>query len=319
MLTTIFIGYGVIKNKQLQGDWLSTNLYVQFGEGFEAKLAFYSGIFATETGRTSGHREYRDAGTGTMLLSYCVSEKIWTFSETEDSCDYFAKSDSTRSYDVTSIPDYQWVIKDDVSSRFAPFDSFTLISRDCDEDTCNGECGDDGLCQCPPDRFGVDCEYDDVCPSLSMSGSGVVFPTDPNGGAVQSTDYHLFRDPETGHPVSVYNMPVFYSNASFPANFIFFGGRRWILSGESEFISEAMTGSNATFPQETANYLQDKAFHGHFGDQSLSPYFFSEPVDFQSPDFRPSPAGLGWVSVVASTNVTSAGYSIGAVLECHVE
>ena len=99
-LAGLFTGYGIIKEKQLNGQFLQTNVYVQFGDEYRPNLSYYSGVFQSTLERTSSRRKYRDTATGTILLGYCSVEGVWTFSweEDDDSCNYFAASAKTRSF-----------------------------------------------------------------------------------------------------------------------------------------------------------------------------------------------------------------------------
>ena len=320
VLIGLFAGYGFLKRRQLNGYWMHTYLYVQFGEGFDPTLTYYSGIFASETNRTSGHRKYYDTHTNTILLSYCDSQLAWTFSKTEDPCDFFAQSAPTGTFDVTSILDNQWLVRDTVSGRFVPFDSFTLIGRDCDPNAgiCKGTCLE-GLCHCPPGTFGHDCEFQDICPELSMDGASTPFPIDPNGWTVQSHGYEIFRDPDTDYPLSIFNFPVFYTYGVFPANYIFFAGRRWVLGGEALLVA-AELGIEAAYSGEnyaniTAHALKNLRYTNDA--EANIPFFFSDEVDFHTPDFKPSPAGLSWYSIVLNDqDIAIPGNAIETVLEC---
>lgn len=120
----------------------------------------------------------------------------------------------------------------------------------------------DGLCRCRHDTFGYRCEFNstDVCLELATEGQTSPFPMDPFNWAVRSTKYTIFIDPETGHPLSNRNMPIFYTYDSAPANFIFFSGRRWILAGERPIV-EAILGeeqaySGHNFPNVTAQVFK---------------------------------------------------------------
>ncbi|CAB9503754.1 EGF-like domain [Seminavis robusta] len=318
-LVLLYSMYGAIKYRQLQGWYLQTYIYVQFGDAHYEELSYYSGIFTSGHGRTASHRQYRDMATNSTLLAYCKDDEAWTFSRNDDPCDFFAISPRTISYDVTSIPDNQWLVKDSLS-RLMPFDSFTLVGRDCDPEACQGECTDD-VCHCAPDRFGLDCEFSNVCPELLVMSEP--FPSMRDGWAV-SEHFELFRDNTTGEPIRVYGMPVFYSNKTFPANVIFFGGRRWVMTEEATLLGRQrqeyydMADSGAFFPQQTAMHLQNESFHGYH-DNSHHVIFLSDTVTYQT--MRPTPAGLGWYGTVlqkadGGRPIVSKGHKIDAVLAC---
>lgn len=315
---SLAVGYGWLKSMQLNGRYLQSILYVQFGDSHDPKIPYYSGLMSSENTRTPGYREYRDVGTQNILLAYCHKENTWTFSDTGDPCKFFAQSPRTRSYDVTSISSSQWVIKDPLS-RLAPFESFTLLGRDCDAQICDGVC-EDGMCVCPRDKFGMDCEFTDVCPELNINEQFDPFPKGRDNWAV-SLNFPQLLDASTRDPIRVYNMPVYYAKSTFPANIIFFAGHRWILTselelfGEDPFLEQTLyanttnTTAELYLQNKTADFLKSRAFHAHH-KASYIPYFLSEPVDFQSPDFRPTPSGLWWSDVVV-LNETDRSFSIG--------
>lgn len=295
-LLGIFLGYAWLKTLQLDGYYLQSVLYVQFGDGYNPKIPFYSGFLSSGTARTRGHRKYRDTETQEILLAYCIEEKAWTFSVVNDPCKYFAKSYKTRSYDVTSIPDPEWQILDSYN-RLQPFQSFSLVGRDCDPDNCRGECVEQ-LCVCPKNHFGTDCEFTNVCPEVVVNGAFQPFPS-VNINSI-SDEFHLLYNTGTGNSVRVYNMPVYYSNKTNPANIIFFGGRRWVLTDEDGLFNltraRLENPLQKYFPKKTVEVFESGFFHGHF-QANYTPLFLSDPVDFETPAFQPTPIGLGWSTV----------------------
>ena len=124
----------------------------------------------------------------------------------------------------------------------------------------------EGLCICPHDRFGTDCEFTNVCPKLALNGKFNPFPSLKLYAI--SDEFHMLQSTVTGHFVRVYNMPVYYSNKTHPANIIFFGGCRWTLTDETGLfnLTSAMTEnpSQKYFPQRTAAVLESRFFHGHY-------------------------------------------------------
>lgn len=328
-LAMVFAGYAVIKHDQLRGNQLHSVLYVQFGDTYDSRISYYSGLFKAEYTYTAGHRRYTDIATNQVSLGYCSNEGAWAFTDhPEDPCNplyIFAKSETTKSFDVTSIPDYQWLIKDNSTDRFTLFGTFELVGRDCDSSLCQGECGEDGFCYCDDNRFGLDCEFEDVCQKLAISAIGGPFPPDPYGWAT-SQSYELFKDPDTGKPVRAYNMPVFYSNSTIPANFIFFGGLRWVLTSEGYLNGNNQTGytlaySGGSNPDEIADYLNSDTFHGHHEMEHI-PIFMSDRMDFESTGFQPTPAGLEWyIANPVGENEThlATSYAVGDPINVFLE
>lgn len=233
-LAGLFTGYGILKARQLNGYYLPTNIYVQFGDAYNHKIAYYSGILSSTSGTTVGYREYRDVGTKTILLAYCTKKKAWTFSDKGDSCDFFAKSPETLSYDVTTISNSDWQVRD-AFKQLQPFDKFSLVARDCVSSCKSKNCTDDGFCVCARDQFGMDCEFTDICLELSTDLRFAAFPGTAGGEKkveyyntnfdddgyrhylwahvgnekhAVSNQYEALADPTTGGYVKVYNMPV---------------------------------------------------------------------------------------------------------------
>jgi hypothetical protein len=195
VLGGLFTGYGILKKRQLEGFYLPTNIYgkstticisllkvsltvlnpVQFGDEYNPKIPFYSGILTSGKKRTADYRQYRDIGTRDVLLAYCNKEQAWTFSDNNDPCDFFAKSRTTETYDVSNIASSEWSVLDSID-RLQPFGSFSLVERDCDRDICQGTCGADGLCECTHDEFGMDCEFMNVCQDIGIDFRLGAFP-----------------------------------------------------------------------------------------------------------------------------------------------
>lgn len=167
------------------------------------------------------------------------------------------------------------------------------------------------MCLCPKDRFGFDCEFSDICPSLVVNTDFGAFQS---SNSTFGTQFDLFHNPETGYPVRVYDMPVYYSKSTFPANIIFFAGQRWVLTDELllNMTQTEMLSSGIYFPQETANALEHPSFHGHF-QANYAPFFMSDAVEFQTPSFQATPSGLGWSSTAA---LVERGTPIDTVLVC---
>ena len=122
------------------------------------------------------------------------------------------------------------------SSLTQPFESFSLVDRDCNPDTCQGKC-EEGLCVCSHDQFGMDCEFQlgsSVCQSLAVDPT--LFPFPPIDLMLEGIltsfavgqKFHILQHPTTGKYAKVYDMPVYYSNETYPADILFFGGRRWV-------------------------------------------------------------------------------------------
>lgn len=325
-LTGLFLGYWIIKSRQLNGYYLPTYIYVQFGDAYNPKIPYYSGIMTSGNLRTTRHREYRDMSTGNILLAYCHDKKAWTFSQENDACAFFAKSYQTETFDVTTIHDSQWEVLDSIQ-RSQPFDSFSLVSRDCDPSSCQGSCVD-GLCGCPHDSFGMDCEFSNVCPKIFVDERFDLFPQaylkDRNGrseATAISNEFALLQNGVSKEYVRVYNMPVYYSNKTYPANIIFFGGRRWVLTTEWDLFSlteEKKENPTKWFFKETTVATLENKFHADH-QAMYTPIFISDPVDFETPDFKPTPIGLRWWTVLKD-NHTQEQYApdvqLDVILDC---
>lgn len=296
-LLGIYTGYGILKRRQLQGYYLQSHIYVQFGDAHDPTIPYYSGIFASKDGYSQNHRIYHDVETNTMSLAYCNNEGSWTFSKESDPCQFFAKSVSTGTFDVTSIPDSDWKVID-ANNKLQPFDTFSLVGRDCDPDSCKGNCVE-GLCECPHNLFGIDCEFSNVCPELITDKRFTPFPvlSHSQWAGDVSHDFELLK--VGGEYVKVYNMPVYYSSRTYPANVIFFSGGRWVLTSELDLFdldqAKRNNPSRHFFPELTAETLEND-FHGHH-QANYTPFMLSDPVGFDTTDFRPTPAGLAWWTV----------------------
>ena len=117
-------------------------------------------------------------------------------------------------------------------------------------------------------------------------------------------------------------MPVYYSSKTYPANIIFFGGRRWVLTSEGSLFNLTQVRkehpSRRFFPELTVATLE-REFHGYH--QALyTPFFISDPVDFETPDFQATPIGLGWSTVQqigGDNRYFGPDIALKTVLTCH--
>jgi hypothetical protein len=324
----LFAGYGVLKSRQLQGYYLPNYVYAQFGDGSDFKIPYFSGVLTADNMRTGKHREYRDLGTANILLAYCEEERAWTFSLTNSPCEnYFAKSPETETYDVTSIPTTEWEVVNTIN-RLEPFDTFSLVAIDCDPAICQGTC-QKGLCVCPPDAFGLDCGFKNVCPEMKVDLRTSPFPVRTFNQSADddlsissyrnfpiSQQFEVLRNESTGEYARAYNMPVYYSNKTYPANIILFGGLRWILTSELDLINltqaQLENPGRRFFPEKTMDVLNN-GFHAYYRARYTA-FFLSDKMDFSTPDFSSTPVGLRWWSV-AVMNATERHYVPSAPLD----
>ena len=120
-------------------------------------------------------------------------------------------------------------------------------------------------------------------------------------------------------------MPVYYSNATFPANILFYGGRRWIITSEwdlfnfTEAEQEAGRNNPSKFFLEKTVATLEGEFHGYH-QAHYTPFFISDPVDFETPDFQATPIGLGWWTVQQideENRYFGPDIALTSVLTCH--
>ena len=145
----------------------------------------------------------------------------------------------------------------------------------------------------------MNCEFTNVCQVLKIDQRLLPFPSMSLGSqkfAISDT-FGLLQNPATQEYVRSYDMPVYYSNKTYPANIIFYGGRRWILTTEWDFFQNSTPGasqnSSTKFFLEKTVAAIESGFHGYHQAQ-YTPLFISDPVDFETPDFQATPIGLGW-------------------------
>lgn len=351
-LAGLFTAYGVIKRRQLRGDYLPTHVYIQFGVAHNAELSMHSGLFVADHLVTTSYRSYTNERK-MLRLGYCEEHEAWVFNWVSNYKDgifdctinIFAMSSRTTSYDVASILPSEWSVKDE-SSNFVPFESISLISRDCNEDSdCEHGLCKSGMCVCGNDSFGIECTehlenilmlctsivtdeespgfqpidiipfYDrgycgDFC--FSMLKHSIPDGSEPkcdgcNGGAdvfnasVVSDTFHILWDAETMDYANSYEMPVYYSNKTYPANVLFFSGRHWILSSEWGLLNlpyhRDRDSGQAYFPELTSRVLSGRDL-GWGQSLNFSVLFLSDPVDFGTSEYKKmSPQGLGWWNV----------------------
>lgn len=114
---------------------------MQFGDKVRSFLGFFSGKYeVVEDALISDRAVYMQRGVAQAIIAFCSKERAWTFTflkardsdQALDPCvNWQAKSPPTDSYDVTSLPSFEWSIraKDD-SSDTVLFEHFILSCGD---------------------------------------------------------------------------------------------------------------------------------------------------------------------------------------------
>jgi hypothetical protein len=88
---------------------------------------------------------------------------------------------------------------------------------------------------------------------------------------------------------------------------------KWTHDAEGFWTPENNNNPDQMFYPELTAKKFDSNFHAYY-NASYIPHFLSDPVDYETPDFQPTPVGLGWWMVGVS-NLTSRSFGIESPLE----
>lgn len=305
IVCALMIGYGCVVTSQRSGKFLSQSLRVQFGDDYAPFLPLFSGVYLqTKDDVVDGRVVYLEREGGLGMFMYCEKERAWIFNiGSLDSCDWLVKSPETHSFDNTSTPPSEWVVKTHAlsgePSKAMPIPIFFLSSNDCSRDSTlcvSGTC-QDNQCVCDKGRFGIRCEFNYPCPHLQIDFRTPPFPMDFGQLASQ---YDLLLNAQN-RPVQVYDKPVYvfeHLDAGF-FDVILFQGRRWVLTN-TDLLNVTTPGKRKS-SMELAEYLSEE-YVGTY-TRTVS-YFISDAMDIETSSDSYTPVGLRWYRI--KTNLDEA-------------
>lgn len=287
--------YIIIVTRQYNGFLLCQTLFVQMSDTYIPEIALYSSsLFDTKGFQQQYRKDARPVYLNTnetIELSYCDNGNAWVFAKTTstDRCsDYLARSSETKTYDVTEVASLPWFTKSNMV-----IDWLFLSCHDCGEniDTCPiefGQCMDNNnRCYCNPGRVGLNCEYDSsICDNIIQSGNGVSrnYTSPPN--------------------MEVANKQVFFTNDF--QSLILYSGRRWIMYGlspESSTIDVPKMEMLMTYFAANGTKLENEPVLDQLQIWGYQPYYFSSPMDYQTPTDSSEPIGVHWFQAKQDVSV----------------
>ena len=306
MATSIYTGYGVLTYRQMNGSFLCNRVLLQFGDDFGTTFAAFSGVYVQTNGlinqRVSYVEENRKHSRGQIgSIGYCRKEQVWTLyvNGADDPCSWLARSSVTNTFDVTTTTSSNWLTRNEETEQTLEYTSFYLACTDCNLDLCHpnhGTCNGN-VCVCDPGRYGVNCEFQNPCPVITLDFRTNSFPLLANGLVDPPTTYALLQN-DNGVALS-YGKPVYVSDESFFGHFyaLLFTGRRYALIMYPEK-------SRTTNTSALADLLQSSSgpYHSFFDSPAALQrknytYWFaylSDPMDVGTSSDALTPEGLGW-------------------------
>lgn len=307
----LLIFYGVLAHQQRSGKFLCQNILVQMSDEHLPILPAFSGVYSQSGNLINNRVTYVGRkGNRRAMFAYCESIDAWTFTfalpneeGSLDPCKWYARSEETRTYDITET--LVWLTLNEDRSESLTLVAFYMACNDCDGGggPCSSSYGECVLnrCICNKGRFGLNCEFEDPCPYLSEDQRLEPVPI-RTFWDIDSSGFELLRLPED-RLVTVYHRPVYVTEYSSGTKsglaVLLYTGRRWVLT-EKHFFSklsgletsgDVVTGDNVT-REQLAEYL-DTEFHGFYS----SPYFplyISSKADIKTPTDTVSPVNLNW-------------------------
>ena len=303
-VTLIMLSMNIfIQIRQETGYYFTHSIDFYVGDEISLFPAYYNGEYISSKkfvdGRPFYYQEkcsYNAIETGCCcpLIRYCKKTKrwVWTYNDTEqkssvslgskcDNIDISIQSTETNSYDILDVT-LQWSSWSNAQSIF--LNEKTLVIKDNECQTKDNEhwtkdkgCNWEGICElkrcdCDDDFIGKHCEYRRSCKVLQIDGRD-------NGFKDYSPQYNLLVD-NKNDSVTYNDRPIyFYEYTSNSFDLMFFGGSRWYLTYNENFVYEQLK------TERDLIYFFNLTFSG---DYEYEFDFISQQ------DFGYSPQGLTW-------------------------
>jgi hypothetical protein len=324
MFIGLYIPYGIITSWKNSGRFMCGTLYVQFGDAYGPEWPYFSGLYQSlgnsRADRADGRIVYVDSTTRQEIqLAYCPSVPAWTFSNRtavgDDYCDYMIRSTETTTFNVLEVASGTWYAGTS-SIGDVPMDWFSMVCADCNEDFCNPNTGQcvDNTCECHDGFMGLTCEFEvPHCKFLGLDlRSKASLPSLPFAALFAEKEYVKLED-DFGLADTFYEKPIY---ASFTPEgnldtFVIFSGRRWVIMGTPQ--EEVANITFDTFFQnlktnDVTNQPLENLLNVTRTFTSLTPFFFSSPVDYQTERHQVDPTQVEWVLAKADESLPLLGF-----------
>lgn len=304
----LITGFGFVLNKQQTGYYACKNIFIQFSDDTSPSASLISGEFLISNEKIAGRSlTYVEEEHGSVLTICDGNNGAWTFAiKGKDPCeDYVAISEKSWEYDVTKTTGWK-------SSSSTPFPNFHLDCNDCssgDKGTCPEEKGKcvDNLCICEEGFYGVNCMFSGPpCEHLTLEqtrGKDWWFPESEAGTSAFTTEFFLLKD-EDESTVESYGLPVYHYDLdstewSGPVSeILLFLGRRWYITDTNKIVSD---NSLTPYNKSTLIDFLRNEFSLDIMFEKMTTIFASDPMDYGTPSYGPSPVGLKWYPLSKKT------------------
>lgn len=302
----LICGWAVIIINQRNGKYSCQTIFVQFGDEAFPSLGAFSGLYKIDASAGGGPFTNMDEGfvryylesTTTqdeeVFFAHCTGKYAWTFSfstianNNPDPCgEWSATSSQTKSYDILTTADSDWLASRIRDKREVLLEHFSLSCYDCTDDFCGerGQC-DENSCKCDPGWFGLRCEFRKPCQSMELNPKD--HSIDGYRGFSSQYDTLQFGD---GTDVKVYNRPVYVSeNDEFEFDIIMFTGMRWISTFGS-LLADFTNPKDGSAREQLAMYLAND-FHAQYSKYDVE--FITESMIVDTHNDAATPNDLKW-------------------------
>ncbi len=316
----MWITVGVIP--QINGDYLCQSIFIQLDDHVNPKLSYFSGIYNLQKGsqkkslfttsyiEVKSSLEVESAERPPLILRFCRASQNWIFTfsdKNKDECDGFRFIESTamndqQQYDLFNVPSDSWLVNNahnatdgSENPRFIPLSIIFTKCIDRDESILNISTG--------------------TCPQIEIDVREQFGPF--IGTRSWSSEFHRMNitKGDNSVDVQVYNRPVYYNerNDLNEIEMVLFTGKRWMITS-SRFIYEAINykPNDERIPIDISNDQTGRSdleklgnkiqreFHAYHSRYYAA--FFSEAVNFDTPEDSGLPTGLKWYSATSDEN-----------------
>ena len=238
---------------------------------------------------------YEERSAGDYRLAYCSSMEQWTLTpflggdfDPCDNAEVLAHSGKDEGYSILATKD-SWQVSLAVGGGTKPFTHFSMACNECESKCGHGTCNEDDQCVCEDGHYGLNCEYESPC--QTMTWNRLSTPFSPTGFDAFPTEFKMLTLKD-GSPSSqregVFQIefkPVFYGERGSYVYIMFFAGRRWVVTSEvggQYFSNEA----------DVVDFMSQKNFSLVDPYMSFEPYFASDVMDVLTPADAATPSRL---------------------------
>ena len=237
---------------------------------------------------------YEERSTGDYRLAYCSSMKKWTLTSFFDADDFdpcgdvLASSGTDEGYSILATKD-SWQVRLPVGSGTKPFTHISMTCNECESKCGHGTCNKDDQCVCEDGHYGLNCEYEGPCQTMTLNRLTAAFS--PSGLKTFPTEFKMLTLSD-GSPSSqregvfqIEYKPVFYAKHGSTVYLMFFAGRRWV-------VADAVGGRYFDTEADVVDFMSNQTFSLIEPGMDFEPYFASAVMDVLTPADAATPERL---------------------------